>query len=143
MAYLGMDPVHATKFHVTNMLQRSHLLTSEDTPPTTPHLVSRPINYYIRAEGSQIGDNMAIDQSNPDHTLIVADQLWTLADHQLVDKRSRTLEIFDLLGNVCPELLVESSGAGLVVGSGELSPESSNNSLDHGETFAFGNDGLD
>ena len=53
------------------------------------------------------------------------------------------VEVFDLLGNICPELLAESLGISLMVGSGELSPESSDNRLDHGETFPFGNDGSD
>ena len=53
------------------------------------------------------------------------------------------MEVFDSLGNVHPELLAESVGVGVVLGSGELSPESSVHGLDQGETFAFGNDGLD
>ena len=53
------------------------------------------------------------------------------------------MEVFDLLGNVHPELLVESMGVGVVLGSGELSLESSIHHLDQGEMFAFGNDGLD
>ena len=75
MANPGMDPVHAAEFHIANMLQWSHLLTCKDTPPCTPHPVSCLINYCNRAEGLQIGDNMVIDQNNPDHTRIVADQL--------------------------------------------------------------------
>ena len=61
MANPGMDPVHTAKFHVANMLQQSCLLTSKGTPPNTPHLASCPINYCIRAEGSQIGDDRAIN----------------------------------------------------------------------------------
>ena len=53
------------------------------------------------------------------------------------------VEIFDSMGNVRLKIWVESSGVGLVIGSGELSPESSDNGSDHGETFAFGNDELD
>ena len=53
------------------------------------------------------------------------------------------VEVFDSLRNVCPELLAESLGVGIVVGSEEPSPESSHNGLDHGETSAFGNNGSD
>ena len=53
------------------------------------------------------------------------------------------MEVFDSLGNVRLELLVGSVGVGVVVGSGEPLPESSVHGLDQGETFAFGNDGLD
>ena len=143
MANLGPDPVHTGKFHVANMLQWSHLLTNVDTPPRTPHPVSHPINFCIGAASSQIGDDMALNQSNPDHVNTVADQLQTLVDHRLIDDQGRVVEIFDLLGNVCPELLVESVGVGVVIGSGELSLESSTSGSDQGETFTFGNDGLD
>ena len=34
-------------------------------------------------------------------------------------------------------------GVGIAIGSGEPSPESSVHGLDQGESFAFGNDGLD
>ena len=64
-------------------------------------------------------------------------------DHRLIDDRGRMVEVYDSLGNVRLELLVESLGVSLMIGSGEPSPESSDNGLDHGETFAFGNDGLD
>ena len=143
MANPGMDPVHTTKFHIADMPQRSCLLTSKDTPPHTPHPVSRPINYRVGAKGSQIRDDMVIDQSDPDHARIVANQLQTLVDHWLIDKCSRAVEVLDSLGNVCPELLVESTGIGIAIGSGEPSPESSNNRLDRSETFAFGNNGSD
>ena len=143
MANPGMDPIQASEFHVADMLQWSCLLTNTDTPPHTPHLVSCPIDYCVRAEGSQIGDNMVLDRSDPDHVNVVVNQLWTLADHHLVDDQGRVVEVFDSLGNVCPELLVESLGIGVVIGSGELSPKSSDNGSDHGETFTFGNDGLD
>ena len=53
------------------------------------------------------------------------------------------MEVFDLLGNIRLELLVESLGVGIMIGSGELLPKSSVDRLDYGETFAFGNDGLD
>ena len=78
MANPGMDPVHATKFHMANMLQRSCLLTSTNTPPCTPHLVSHLIDYHVRAEGSQIRDDMVINQGDPDHARIIVDRLWTL-----------------------------------------------------------------
>ena len=53
------------------------------------------------------------------------------------------MEVFDLLRNIHPDLLVESMGVGIVIGSGELLPESSNNGSDCGESFAFGNNGSD
>ena len=53
------------------------------------------------------------------------------------------MEVFDLLGNVCLELLAESVGVGVMLGSGELSPESSVHGSDQGETFAFDNNGSD
>ena len=53
------------------------------------------------------------------------------------------MEVFDLLGNVHLELLVESVGVGVVLGSGEPSLESSVHGSDQGETFTFGNDGSD
>ena len=86
---------------------------------------------------------MLINQSDPDHVLIVADQLQTLAEHRLVDKHGRVVEVFDLLGNVCSELLAESLGISIVVGSGEPLPESSDNRSDRGETFTFGNNEMD
>ena len=80
MANLGLDPVHTSKFHMANMLQQSHLLTNTNTPPRTPHPASCPIDFHVRAEGSQIRDNMALDRSDPDHVNIIADQLQILAD---------------------------------------------------------------
>ena len=53
------------------------------------------------------------------------------------------MAVFDLLGHVCPELLMGNVGVDVVVGSGELLPESSIHGLDQGESFTFGNDGLD
>ena len=53
------------------------------------------------------------------------------------------MEVFDSLGNVCPELLAGSLGVGVAIGSGELLPKSSVHGSDQGESFAFGNDGLD
>ena len=53
------------------------------------------------------------------------------------------VEVFDLLGNVHPELLAESVGVGVGVGSGEPSLESSHNGWDRGESFTFGNNGSD
>ena len=81
MANPGLDPVHTGEFHVANMLQWSHLLTNVDTPPHTPHPASHPINFCIGATGSQIGDDMALNQSDPDHVNAIADQLQTLVDH--------------------------------------------------------------
>ena len=86
---------------------------------------------------------MAVNQSDPDHASILVDQLQTLVELRLVDERGRTVEVFDLLGNVHPELLVESLGVGIAIGSGELLPESSDNRSNCGETFTFGNDELD
>ena len=59
------------------------------------------------------------------------------------DDQGREVEVFDLLVNVCLELLAESLGVGVVLGSGELLPESSVHGLDQGETFTFGNNGSD
>ena len=143
MANPGLDPVHASKFHMANMLQRSHLLTNADTPPRTPHPASCPIDFHIRAEGSQIRDNMALNQSDPDHVNIIVDQLQILVDHHLVNDQGRAVEVFDSLGNICLELLAESAGVGVMIGSGEPLPESSDNGSDHDETFAFGNNGSD
>ena len=53
------------------------------------------------------------------------------------------MEVFNSLGNIRLELLVGSVGVGIAVGSGELSLENSVHGLDKGESFAFGNDGLD
>ena len=86
---------------------------------------------------------MALNQSNPDHINIIMDQLWILVDHCLVNDQGRTVEVYDSLGNIHPELLAESAGVGVMIGSGEPSPESSDNGLDHGETFTFGNNGSD
>ena len=64
-------------------------------------------------------------------------------DHQLVDDSSRMVEVFDSLGNIRLELLAESSGVSIMIGSREPLPKSTNNRSDHGETFAFGNNGSD
>ena len=53
------------------------------------------------------------------------------------------MQVFDTMGNVHLEVLAKIPRMGLTIGSGELSPESSNHRSDCGETFAFGNDGLD
>ena len=47
------------------------------------------------------------------------------------------------LGNVHPELLMGNVGVDVTVGSGEPLPESSVHGLDQGESFTFGNNGLD
>ena len=90
-----------------------------------------------------IGDDMALDQSNPDHVNTITDQLQTLVDHRLIDDQGRQVEVFDSLGNIHLELLAESVGVGIVIWSGEPSPESSVHGSDQGETFTFGNDGSD
>ena len=53
------------------------------------------------------------------------------------------MEVFDSLGNIHPELLRGNVGVDVTVGSGGPSPESSVHGSDQGESFAFGNDGLD
>ena len=81
MANPGLDPVHATEFHVADMLQRSCLLTSTDTPPHTPHPASHLINFCIRAVGLHIAANTSFNRNNPDHVNNTTDQLRTLVDH--------------------------------------------------------------
>ena len=122
MANPGLDPVHTSKFHMADMLQRSCLLTNTATPPCTPHLVSHPINFHVGAIGSQIGDDMALNQSNPDHVNIIMDQLQTLVNHLLIDDQGREVEVFDSLGNIRPELLAESVGVGIVLGVTNATP---------------------
>ena len=61
----------------------------------------------------------------------------------MINDQGRTVEVFDLLGNVHPELLMGNVGVDVTVGSGEPSLESSVHGLDQGETFTFGNNGLD
>ena len=61
----------------------------------------------------------------------------------MTDSQGRSVEVFDPLGNVRPELLVGNVGVDVMVGSGEPSPEISVHGLDQGESFAFGNDGSD
>ena len=143
MANPGLDPVHAAEFHVANMLQRSYLLTSTNTPPHTPHPASCPIDFCVGAVGSQITTNTSFDPTDPDHVNNTADQLWRLVDCRLIDDQGRSVEVFDSLGNVRPELLRGNVGVDVTVGSGELSPESSIHGSDQGESFTFGNDGLD
>ena len=143
MANPGLDPVNATEFHVADMLQRSCLLTSTDTPPHIPHQASRLIDFCIRAVSSQIGVDTSFDRNDPDHVNPIADRLRTLVDHWLINDQGREVEVFDSLGNVCPELLAESVGVGVTIGSGEPSPESSVHGSDQGETFTFGNNGSD
>ena len=143
MANPRLDPVHASEFYMANMLQWSRLLTNVAMPPRTPHLVSHPINFHVGAIGSQIGANTSFDRHDPDHINTITDQLQALVDHQLIDDQGREVKVFDPLGNVCLELLAESVGVGVVLGSGELSLENSVHGSDQGETFTFGNDGLD
>ena len=80
MANPGLDPVHAAEFHVANMLQQSCLLTGTDTPPHTPHLASRPIDFCVGAVGSQITTDTSFDHNNLDHVNNATDQLRTLVD---------------------------------------------------------------
>ena len=143
MANLGLDPVHAAEFHMADMLQRSCLLSSADSPQHTPRPASHPIDFHVGAVSSQIRVDTSFNRSNLDHVNTITDQLWTLVEHQLIDDQGRSVEVFDLLGNVHLELLVGSVGIAVAVGSGELSPESSVHGSDEGETFAFGNNGSD
>ena len=143
MANLGLDPVNAAEFHVADMLQRSRLLTSTETPPHIPHPASRPIDFRVGAIRSQIATNTSFNPANPDHVNSAADQLRTLSLSRLVDDQGRLVEVFDPLGNVRPELLMGNVGVDVMVGSGEPSPESSVHGLDQGESFTFGNDGSD
>ena len=53
------------------------------------------------------------------------------------------MEVFDVLGNVRPELLRGDVGVEVTVGSGEPSPKSSVHGSDQEESFTFGNNGLD
>ena len=143
MANPGLDPVNTAEFHVANMLQQSRLLTGTETPPRIPHPASRPIDFHIGAIRSQITTNTSFDPTNPDHINNATDQLWTLLLSQLVDDQGRSVEVFDPLGNIRPELLVGNVGVDVTVGSGEPLPESSVHGSDQGESFPFGNDGSD
>ena len=142
MANPGLDLVNAAEFHMANMLQRSRLLTGMETP-RIPHLASCPIDFRARAIRSQIATDTSFDPADPDHINNTADQLRTLLLSRLVDDQGRSVEVFDPLGNVRPELLMGNVGVDVTVGSGEPSPESSVHGLDQGESFAFGNDGSD
>ena len=143
MANPGLNPVNATKFHIANMLQRSRLLTGTETPPRIPHPASRPIDFHVGAIGSQIVTNTSFDPADPDHVNNAVDQLRTLVNSRLIDDQGRLVEVFDLLGNVRPELLMGNVGVDVTVGSGELSPESSVHGSDQGESFTFSNNGSD
>ena len=143
MANPGLDPVNATEFHVADMLQQSQLLTSTETPPRIPHPASRPIDFRVRAIRLQIATDTSFDPTDPDHVNNAADQLRTLLCSRLVDSQGRSVEVFDPLGSVRPELLLGNVGVDVAVGSGEPSPESSVHGSDQGESFAFGNDGSD
>ena len=143
MANLGLDPVNAAEFHMADMLQRSHLLTGTETPPHIPHPASCPINFHIRAVGSQIATDTLFDPTDLDHINNVTDQLRTLLDSQMIDDQGRSVEVFDPLGNIRLELLMGNVGVDIKVGSGEPLPESSVHGSDQGESFAFGNDGSD
>ena len=143
MANPGLDPVNAAEFHMADMLQRSRLLTGTETPPRIPHPASRPIDFRVGAIGSQIATDTSFDPTDPDHVNNAADQLRTLSSSQLVDSQGKLVEVFDPLGNVRLELLMGNVGVDVTVGSGEPSPDSSVHGSDQGESFAFGNDGLD
>ena len=143
MANPGLDPVQAAEFHVADMLQWSLLLSSADSPRHTLHPASRPINYHIGVVRSPNGVDTSFDRSDPYHVNAVTDQLQTLVEHQLINDQGRSVEVFNSLGNVHPEFLVGSVGVAIVIGSGEPLPESSVQGSDKGESFAFGNDGLD
>ena len=53
------------------------------------------------------------------------------------------MQIFNVMGNICLEVLAEVPGMELMIRSGGLSTESSIHGSHQGETFTFGNDGLD
>ena len=61
----------------------------------------------------------------------------------MYDREGREVEVFDVMGNVCLEVLAKVPRMGLMIRSGEPSPKSSDHSSDHGETFTFENDELD
>ena len=143
MANPGLDPVNTAEFHVAGMLQQSCLLTGTETPLHIPHLASRPIDFRVRAVGSQIAADTSFNPADPDHINNATDQLRTLLLSRLVDDQGRSVEVFDPLGNVHPELLMGNMGVDITVGSSEPSPESSVHGSDQGESFAFGNDGSD
>ena len=143
MANLGLDPVNAAKFHIADMLQRSRLLTSTETPPRIPHPASCPIDFRVGAIGLQIATDTSFDPANPDHINNAVDQLRTLSLSRLVDDQGRSVEVFNPLGNVRPELLMGNVGVDVTGGSGEPSPESSVHGSDQGESFTFGNNGSD
>ena len=94
----GLDPVHTAEFHVANMLQRSRLLTSTNTPPHIPHPASCPIDFRVGAVGSQIAANTSLDPTNPDHINNAADQLQRLVDCRLINDQGRLVEVFNSLG---------------------------------------------
>ena len=125
------------------LFRSSRLLTGTETPPRIPHPASCPIDFRVRAIGSQIATDTSFDPTDPDHVNNAVDQLRMLLRSRLVDSQGRLVEVFDLLGNVRPELLMGNVGVNVTVGSGEPSPESSVHGLDQGEYFAFGNDGSD
>ena len=143
MANPGLDPVNAAEFHVADMLQQSRLLTGTETPPRIPHPASRPIDFRVGAVRLQITTDTSFNPTDPDHVNNAADQLRTLSLSRLVDDQGRSVEVFDPLGNIRPELLVGNVGVDVTVGSGEPSPESSVHGSDQGESFAFGNDESD
>ena len=71
------------------------------------------------------------------------EQLASLMDMRDINGKGRELEVLNVLGNMCLEVLAKVPGMSLVIGSRELLSETSNNRLDHGETFTFGNNELD
>ena len=71
------------------------------------------------------------------------DQLMDLVSQVMYNREGWEVLVFDVMGNVCPEVLAEIPRMGLTIGSGEPSPESSEHGLDCGETFTFSNDGSD
>ena len=118
MANPGLDPVNTTEFHVADMLQWSRLLTGMETPPRIPHPASCPIDFRVRVVRSQITTDTLFNPTDPDHVNNTADQLQILVDRQLIDDQGRSVEVFDSLGNVPPELLMGNVGVDITVGSG-------------------------
>ena len=136
MANLQMDPMQSTEVHITNMFHQCHLLTTVETPWPVPHPAATCIDYHIGVKDSLIKGRVAITPSNPD-------QLVDVVSQAMLDREGQEVQVFDVMGNIHPEVLAKIPRMGLMIGSGEPPPGSGVNGLDCGETFAFGNDGLD
>ena len=105
-----------------------------ETPPPVPHPTTTLIDYHVGMESSLIRKRITIVPQDPD-------QLTALVNSPMYNREGQEVEVFDAMGNIYLEGLAEVLGMGLMIRSGELSPKSSINGSDCGETFAFGNDG--